>query len=73
MLKFKDPRYFLLEKVLTEDDKFITGSRLPTYKQVLFYYLAHATTQKAREAANATVQPVLEFYEKARIPHLSHS
>lgn len=73
MSKVKDPRYFLLNGVPAESDKYITGSRLPTCKQVLFCYLAHHATKTYRESANETVQSVIHFYQRARIPHLSKS
>lgn len=68
----RDPRYFILETVATPDDKQITGSRLPTVKQVLLCFLAHHAEAGVtiRDAANATVETVQPFYSRARVPTL---
>ena len=77
----KDPRYFLLDTIPTNDDKIITGCKLPTRKQVLLSFIAHkedlrekdGTNSKKvlRDAANETAALVLIFYEKACIPILA--
>ena len=73
MSKSKDPRYFLLDTVPTDDDTVITGARLPTARQVLLCFLAHHSSEgnTRRQAANLTVQTVLPFYERARIMTLA--
>ena len=73
MSKSKDPRYFLLDTVPTDDDKVMTGARLPTARQVLLCFLAHHSSEgnTRRQAANLTVQTVLPFYERARIMTLA--
>ena len=62
-------RRYLLGTLPTADDLVMTGSRLPTKKQILLCFMAHrdATTNK-REAANNTVDKVQKLYDKARIP-----
>ena len=71
MLRHSDPRYFLLGSVPTEDDLNITGVKLPTYKQVFMCFLAsQASDMTLRAAAKVTVEKVLPFYEKARVPYL---
>ena len=62
-------RRYLLVTLPTADDLIVTGSRLPTKKQILLCFVAHrdATTNK-REAANNTVDEVQKLYDKARIP-----
>ena len=73
MSRHSDPRYFLLGSIPGEEDKVITGSRLPTVRQVLFNFLAfHSNDSKitVRDAANITVSNVIPFYERARVPHL---
>ena len=60
-----------LNHLPTDDDKTITGSRLPTAHQVLLCFLAHhQTASSKREAANKTVETVKHFYNRARIPTL---
>lgn len=69
----KDPRFFLFGTFAAATDKEIAGSRLPTVKQVMLCFLAHHAEYNVtiRDAANATVQKVLPFYLKARIPTLA--
>lgn len=71
----KHPRFFLLDTTPTIDDKVITGSRLPTARQVLLCFLAYHDDPGCtkREAANSTVQKVLVFYNKARIPTIKEN
>ena len=75
MSKSKDPRYFLLQTMPTEDDRTITGCRLPTTRQVLLCFLAYHDSKNnkstIRDAANAAVDAVLPFYERARVPHIN--
>ena len=67
----KGTRFFLLGTMPTDDDKTITGSRLPTAHQVLLCFLAHhQTASSKREAANKTVETVKHFHNRARIPTL---
>ena len=67
----KGTRLSLLGTMPTDDDKTITGSRLPTAHQVLLCFLAHhQTSSSKREAANKTVETVKHFYNRARIPTL---
>ena len=72
--KSKGPRQLLLGTAVTDDDKVITGSRLPTSRQVLLCLLAHHAdnTVTLREAANIPADTVRTFYEKARVATLSH-
>ena len=69
----KDPRYFLFGTSASLTDKEITGSRLPTVKQVVLSFLVHHAEDNStlRDAANATVQKVVPFYCKARIPMIA--
>ena len=68
----KNPRFFLLGTVPTEDDKEINGTRLPTVKQILLCFLAHHTgSTTKREAANAVVNSVIPFYGRARVRTLA--
>ena len=79
MARAKDPRYFILGTIPTKDDKTITGSKLPTRKQVQLAFIAHKeeiakenyNKKVCREAANRTAQSILSFYERARIPALA--
>ena len=72
--RHSDPHYFLLGSTPGEVDKTITGSRLPTVRQVLFNFLAFHTSDSkltVREAAKITVSNIIPFYERARIPYLA--
>ena len=61
-----DRHHFLLGTIPTDDDKTITGARLPTSQQVLLYFIAHhSATVTVREAANITIDTVLLFYQGA--------
>ena len=62
----------LLGTTPTEEDKDIKGCRLPTMKQTLLCYLAHYDHGNVtkRDAPNLTVEKVLDFYHRARIPTL---
>jgi hypothetical protein len=78
MAKQKDPRFFLLQTVPGVTDKVITGSRLPTTRQVLLSFLAHkedlaknGVSGILRTAANETATQVVQFYQKARVPMIT--
>ena len=57
----------------------IVGCRLPSYKQVLYCYIANMEKLRSkdkvskveRDAANAVVNESLKHYVKAMIPHIN--
>ena len=66
-----DLKSYILGTRPTNDDKTLTGSRLPTEHAVLLCFLAHRqcpNSTSKRDAANKTVEMVLPFYNKAAIP-----
>ena len=75
----KVPRYFLLGTVPTLLNKTINSPSLPTYRQVLLSFLAHAdelrkpTIKIRREASKKTADMVMQFYIKANIPTIVHN
>ena len=69
-----DRHHFLLGTIPTDDDKTITGARLPTSQQVLLCFMAHhSATVTVREAATITTDTVLLFHQKARIPTIANT
>ena len=64
---------FGLGPSITQDDLNITGSRLPTSKQVLRCFLSHQNYHAEknltkRDCAKKVLEKVLPFYNKANIP-----
>ena len=74
----KSSEIFGLGKGITTADSVITGSRLPTCKQVLRCYLFHqqqglASRQTKYETATLVFNQVAEFYNKAHIPMMAET
>ena len=74
--RHRDPRLFLLESVLTQDDIHIVTSQLPTNKQVLLEFVAKEeefdqTKNKQpmfKAAMSITTEQILPIDARARIP-----
>ena len=71
------PVFWDLEDVPTVENMTITGCRLPTARQVLLCFLAFYEIQQENEknktvpeAINVTLEQILSFYQRARIPTL---
>ena len=62
----------MLGTIPTDDDKVITGSRIPTRLQVILCLFAHYDPKQQsftkREVANITIDNVMVFNNKVRIP-----
>lgn len=66
-----------LGSVITSDDAIITGSRLPTCRQILRCFLFHQNnpTQKnqtQKDSARSVLEKLLPFYGKANIPVITN-
>ena len=67
----ENPRFYLLDCTVTAGHRKIEGVRLPTGRQVVLCFLANLTKNDIdkgvtyRDAANATVQQILPFYQRA--------
>ena len=62
-----------LGSAVTEDDKKITGAKLPSTRQVLRCYLSHRKFprekgQSKRETAKIVLEEIVPFYERSSIP-----
>ena len=72
-------RYRVLGEIPNEDHQTITGSNLPTKKQVLLCFLSYHRQDDPdmrmdrSDAAACTVAQVKPFYERARIPTVNNS
>ena len=74
----KDISFMILSTHPNKDDQIIRGSKLPTYKQVLLFFLSLKnqlleqdktnSSKVFRAAANETVEQVIPFYQRGNIP-----
>ena len=77
--KEENPRYWILDKIPSIDDRTITGCRLPTARQVLYCFLAfhqirlnvNEESRTVSEVCKAVVHQVEPFYQRAGIPTLT--